>query len=434
MNPVASVQIRNHRGHPFYEAMFRHAGTLVKRRIGPAWLDQDGEGWKARRGRIQDGFYDERRAHVAAAEIVSGYMADAANVERVEQERRTRGVTFREVAGSYVGWLENVKGAKPATLRDHRSVLAESGAPRKRGEGTVNGHVMAALGDRPAAKINTREVEELLTTVSETGASPRTTNKYRAVVSAVFNYGMRQSTFKLPSNPVASADKRREPHPGALVYYSTDEVEALARAVEDGKHRDPKRPAANEQERAEDRQDAEIVRVAAYAGLRQGELLALRWRDVDFAGHALTISRAMSAGVEGPTKSGKVRRVTMPDQAAAALDRLSRREDFTGESELVFCNVLGRPLDGSALRRRFKRARDAAGLRPLRFHDLRHTYGSLLAAAGVDLVTIQAAMGHDALSTTSRYLHAKPASEQAEIFTRAFLPRSPKPAAPRRGS
>ena len=67
-------------------------------------------------------------------------------------------------------------------------------------------------------------------------------------------------------------------------------------------------------------------------------------------------------------------------------------------------------------------ARDAAGLRPLRFHDLRQTYGSLLAAHGVDIVTIQAMMGHSAISTTSRYLHAKPATEQAEIFTRAFEP------------
>jgi integrase len=128
----------------------------------------------------------------------------------------------------------------------------------------------------------------------------------------------------------------------------------------------------------------------------------------------------MSGGVESSTKSGRVRRVPLPDQAAAALERLSRRSDYTAAGELVFCNVFGRALDGSALRRRFKRARDAAGLRPLRFHDLRHTYGSLLAAGGVDLVTIQAAMGHAALSTTSRYLHARPASEQAAVFTEIF--------------
>ena len=67
-----------------------------------------------------------------------------------------------------------------------------------------------------------------------------------------------------------------------------------------------------------------MVRVSAYAGLRLGELLALRWRDIDFAGHVLTISRAMSAASRRSTKSGKVRQVPLSDQAAAALDRLSR--------------------------------------------------------------------------------------------------------------
>src|SRR5271154_4812450 len=289
---------------------------------------------------------------------------------------------------------------------------------------------MAGLGDRPASKITTREVEDVLATVSASGASPRTVNKYRCVVSAVFNYGRKPSTFALPANPTSDADRRRERHPDALVFYTPEEVEAVARAFAAGEHRDPSRPAMTSGEtaarRADDAQDSEFVRVAAYAGLRLGELLALRWRDVDFAGHALTISRAMSDGIESSTKSGRVRRVPLPDQAAGALDRLSKRENFIGENELVFCNALGRHLDGSALRRRFKRARDAAGLRPLRFHDLRHTYGSLLAAAGVDLVTIQAVMGHSDLATTGRYLHARPASEQAETFTRAFEPASPE--------
>jgi integrase len=346
------------------------------------------------------------------------------NRERVERERREAGVTFREVADGYLRWLADVKGAKPATLRDHRSVLGESGVQYRRGEGATVGNVMDALGDRPATKITTREVEALLAKVAKTGASASTVNKYRARISAVFNYRMRESAFGLPSNPVAQDDKRREPRPGALAYYAPEEVEALARALADGLHRDlwefKIRDEVRDAMTAEDHRDAELVRVAAYAGLRLGELLALRWRDVDFAGHAVTIGRAMSAGVESSTKSGHVRRVPLPDQAAGALDRLSKRKDFTGPGELVFVNVYGRPLDGSALRRRFKKARDAAKLRPLRFHDLRHTYGSLLAAAGVDLVTIQSAMGHSALATTGRYLHAKPATEQAEVFTRAF--------------
>lgn len=156
-----------------------------------------------------------------------------------------------------------------------------------------------------------------------------------------------------------------------------------------------------------------------------GEQLALRWRDVDWAGSVLTISRAVSAGVEGPTKTGHVRRVPMADQSAAALKRLAQRTDFTAPDDYVFCNAYGRRLDGSALRRRYKHARDKAGLRPLRWHDLRHTFGALLVAGGVDLVSVQDAMGHSQLATTSRYLHVRPATGRAAIFTAAFQRAAP---------
>src|ERR1035437_2727626 len=81
---------------------------------------------------------------------------------------------------------------------------------------------------------------------------------------------------------------------------------------------------------SQNRQDAELVRVASYAGLRLGELLALRWRDVDFAGPALTIERAMSDGIESSTKSGRIRRVPLPDQAAGGPRRLGKARGHTG--------------------------------------------------------------------------------------------------------
>ena len=171
----------------------------------------------------------------------------------------------------------------------------------------------------------------------------------------------------------------------------------------------------------DDVQDGELVRVAAYAGLRRGELVALRWRDVDFAARKILVQRALSGDTEvKSTKSRRAREVPLPDQAAAALDRLSRRGEFTGPDDYVFCNRLGRRLDPSALRRRFERARDAAGLEPLGFHGLRHTYGSLLVAGGIDLVSVKAAMGHSRITTTERYLHARPAGELADRFTRAL--------------
>ena len=448
--PSAHIIIREHCGRAFYEAKFRHQGRQIKRRIGPAWLERDPDtgGWRRHRGRVPDHAYDERAAIVVAAKLVDAYIAEAADAERVEQERRTRGVTFREVAHEYLRWLKDVRGAKPSTLRDHAYVLGEPGIPYKNTSGVSAGRVMIALGDRPAAKITTREINELLAAISAAPrtkssgerepdgdsrdgtanapptVTPRTVNKYRSVICAVFNHGCKPSTFVLPANPAKAADKRREPTPGALLFYSPEEIEAIAQALANGRHRDPANPAATEAVRftqeGEDGQDAEIVRVAAYAGLRQGELLALRWHDVDFAGSALTVARAMSAGVESSTKSGRVRRVPLADQAAAALKRISRREHFTSPNDLVFCNAFGGPLDDSALRRRYRRAQIAAGVRPLRFHDLRHTFGSLLAMRGVDVVTIQKAMGHSALATTSRYLHARPASEQAQAFTAAF--------------
>jgi integrase len=337
--PTANIVIREHGGRPFHEAKFRLHGRQVKRRIGPAWLerDPDADGWRPRKGRVPDGAYDERAAIVAAARIVDEHVTEAADRELLEHERRTRGVTFREVTHDYLRWLKDVRGAKPSTLRDHSYVLGEPGVPYQHVPGESAGHVMAALGDRPAAKITTRDINDLLAAIGATGVKPRTVNKYRAVMLAVYNYGCKPSTFDLPGNPVDAADKRREPAPGVLLYYSPEEVEAIAGAFAEGRHRDPRHPAVNHAARtareAEDHQDAELVRVAAYTGLRQGELLALRWKNVEFAGSALTIARAMSAGVESTTKSGRVRRVPMSDQAAAAFDRLSRREHFTTVDE-----------------------------------------------------------------------------------------------------
>jgi integrase len=417
--PSPSLVVREHNGQPFYEAKFRHDGRQVKRRIGPAWVERDEHGWRKRPGRVPDNAFDERRAHATAASIVTAYITNSEEDHRRQREREQRGITFRELAEAYVAWLRDVKGAKPATLRDHGYVLAEPGTPYKRGRGQLLGHVMRAIGDKPARKLTTRDIDELLQTVAATGVSPRAVNKTRNIIAAAFNYGMRESAFGLPTNPALAADVRREPHPGVLLYYSPAEVEVIADALTEGSRRTRKLDRTPDQLLL-DEQDAELVRVAAYTGLRLGELLALRWRDVDFGSSVLTISRGMSAGIETTTKSGRVRRVPLPAQASEALQRMASRPDFTAPAEFVFVDALGRPLNSVTVRKRFKQARDAAGARPLRFHDLRHTYGSLLAAAGIDLVTIKETMGHSALSTTGRYLHARPASEQAATFTKAF--------------
>jgi hypothetical protein len=141
------------------------------------------------------------------------YDAEQTLLERDAEERRRRGVTFRDLAGEYLRWLEDVKGAKPSTLRDHRSLLAEPGQAYRRGQGRSRGLMMTALATRPAREVTTREIEELLRSVASTGVAPRTVNKSRQLICAIFNYGMRPSTFGLTTNPAQHADRRREPGP-----------------------------------------------------------------------------------------------------------------------------------------------------------------------------------------------------------------------------
>jgi integrase len=419
-----------------YEAGWRHrsaegALTTIKRRLGPAWLErEEGGGFRRRRGRPPPGYLGEHGAIVAKDRLVRETEREF-NERAAERDRASNApITFREVAFGYMDWLEQVRDAKPATLREHRYALAEPGTRHRRGAGMSRAEIMTALGDRAAADVTTRDVNRLLSQIAARGVSPRTVNRYRQLVCAIYSYGCRDSTFALPHNPVIAADKRREPEPARLEYYTPEEVEALARALAVGVHRDPSAPAVSDEEAearaAEDRQDAELVRVAAYAGLRRGELVALRWRDVDFRLHKLVVSRSVSADIEPTsTKSRRAREVPLPDQAAGALDRLSQRRDYTAPDDYVFANRLGRRLDGSAVRRRVERARGRAGLRSLRFHDLRHTYGSLLVAGGIDLASVKAAMGHSRITTTERYLHARSASELAEKFTRALASTDP---------
>ena len=125
-------------------------------------------------------------------------------------------------------------------------------------------------------------------------------------------------------------------------------------------------------------------------------------------------------------KSGKVRSVPMAPDVAEALARLARREQFTGEDELVFPGVTGGYLDGDALSKRYGRTLQRAALRPLRFHDLRHTFGTRMIAKA-DVRRVQEWMGHADIQTTMKYLHYAPREEDAELVASAFARSAPIP-------
>ena len=118
-------------------------------------------------------------------------------------------------------------------------------------------------------------------------------------------------------------------------------------------------------------------------------------------------------------KSGKVRSVPMAPDVARALASLAAREHWRGDDDLVFVGELGGYLDGSALRRRYNAALKRAGLRPLRFHDLRHTFGTRMIAK-VDIRRLQEWMGHADVQTTMKYLHYVPREDDAALVAEAF--------------
>ena len=114
----------------------------------------------------------------------------------------------------------------------------------------------------------------------------------------------------------------------------------------------------------------------------------------------------------------------MAPDVASALAQLGQRENWTGEDDLVFAGATGSYLDGSALRRRYKAAL-TSGPRPLRFHDLRHTFGTRMIAKA-DIRRVQEWMGHADIQTTMKYLHYAPREEDARLVAEAFQFASPR--------
>jgi len=422
----------------------------AKARIGRAWLDPDGVDeagkvvWKKRRGRVADGWFDLARAHAAAPAIVQTWRERQAAKVRVVAVAEV--VTVRQLAAQWLAWIVEVKGASPASARNYEVMLREPGTCAKRGSRVSPGRVMGTFGDRLAREVTVREVADWLRGLDREGLGPRNVNQHRQLLASIFKYGMREDTYALTTNPVVGTDKRREAPPARLDYFEVEEVEALARAAAAGAHRAPRgrssprhqgptRPAplsAAQRERqaeeaalraGQDRQDGELFRVLLYSGMRIGEAIALRWEDVtfmpDMSGAALDVRRTVSAGIEKPPKSWKPRTVPVPRPAAESLARLGAREHFTAPEDYVFVARAGGRLEDSAIRRRYSAARDAAGLRALKLHGLRHAAGTMIAtSAGV--IVARDVLGHSKIETTNRYLHGKADARAIAAMNAAF--------------
>ena len=211
-------------GTAFFEAKWRASldGRQMKRRLGRAWLERDGNGgWRPQRGRVRDGYLDERRAYACMAEVIAGCESEDASRGERDLERRRAKVRFRALAHAWLVHVEKVKRIKPSTLRDYRFMLAEPGAAHRRGGGTVRGLIMDELGDLPASKVTAADVERLLARVEAGGASPRTVNKHRQVLCAIFNFAAGlASRFDIAGNAAAATVKMDFPPRMAPSWFS----------------------------------------------------------------------------------------------------------------------------------------------------------------------------------------------------------------------
>ena len=356
------------RGPVWYAKYRLPDGRQVQRKIGPAW---------AERGRPPAGYVTKRLAEAWLRDVL-----DQARRGSLPGMVRT-GATFADAAAEFLRYAADERDCKPSTLRDYRSI--------------VEAHLVPRFGAERIEDITPTMIEEWRASFGPHLAA-RTKNKWLVVLHGIFRRA--QTVWKLPINPVAGIEKHRQRSSGDIDVFSPEEVLALVRA-------------------AGDAQDAAIYLTAAFTGLRRGELLALRWRDVDFVGQAIRVRGSYAGGQVTSPKSGKVRSVPMAPDVATALAGLGQRERWTGDDDLVFVGTVGGHVDGSALRRRYVDTLQRAGLRPLRFHDLRHTFGTRMIAKA-DIRRVQEWMGHADVQTTMKYLHYAPREDDAALVAEVF--------------
>jgi integrase len=359
-------RVERKRGAQWYAKYRLPDGRQLQRRIGPAWTD---------RGRPAAGYFTKRTAETWLRELL-----DEARRGTLPGLVKTD-ITFAEAADEWLRYVEHDRDRKPSTIVGYKALLRSQ--------------LLPTFGEMPLESITTAMIE---TWIAGVNRSPATRTKALVLMHGIFKRA--RKLYGLPTNPVADVEKPPARRSGDIEMFSPEDVMALVRA------------AASEQ-------DAAIYLTAAFTGLRRGELLALSWRDVNFSGQVVRVRASYADGALTTPKSGKVRSVPMAPDVAEALAKLGQRQSWTADDNLVFVGPGGSYLDGRALRRRYDSALKRAGLRKLRFHDLRHTFGTRMIGKA-NIRRVQEWMGHADIQTTMKYLHYVPREEDAALVAEAF--------------
>jgi integrase len=352
----------------------------IKRLLGPAWTE---------RGRPPAGYFTAKLAE----QELQAMLTDARRGTLAVAQATGTGPTFQHAVDAWVREIERRQRARTYVLNC---------------EGVAKRYLTPVLGaDTPVASITGKEIDGLRDELLDGPLSVRSVRKVMVMLHGILQEAARREW--ITGNPCVVHGKVELAVPsGKYNHLSVEEVYAVARA-------------------ADDEQLAAAFIVAAFTGLRMGELRALRWEDVDFTARAVRVRNNYAHGRDKLPKSGKVRSLPMADQVAVALDGLSKRAHFTGPGDLVFANPYGRYLDDREIRQGFYSAIKAAKLGykrdsadPIVFHDLRHTFGTLCASSGVPVGEIRVYMGHASLSTTEIYMAHAPKHHEATRLTEAF--------------
>ncbi len=236
------------------------------------------------------------------------------------------------------------------------------------------------FGNVPVTKLTQQKIEKFLNARME-GLSAATRNKHLRMLKAMFNKGV---GWKLTSdNPTSGITLLRE-NGARTRFLDGDEIQQLL-------------TAASESFRP-------ILITALHTGMRKGEILNLKWADVDFTNRIITVQES---------KSGKKRMLPMDDTLCETLGVLPARF----QRGYVFPSPVKAGQPCYDFKRQFGKAVKKAGIHNFRFHDLRHTFASHLVMSGVDLMTVKELLGHATLTMTMRYSHLAPDHRMRAIKT-----------------
>jgi integrase len=313
-----------------------------------------------------------RAAKQEEAQILSALAAGTYSRERAAKPVHidTTAPTLAEFAVTFMDTYARVNN-KPSEVESKESILEN--------------HLLPVLGRLPLDAITTEEVERYKASRLRLGCGPKTINNQLAVLR-------RMLTLAAEWKRIPSAPKIREMKvpDSEFRFLSFAEADALIAAGGEW---------------------APMIGVAIRTGMRIGELLALRWCDVDLDNERITVRRAVSRGVIGTPKGGRPRTIELSDQAVALLRSvrgLRRGED------LVF-HAAGRMLSRGEMKWPLWMAARRANLEEFGWHVLRHTFASHLAMLGESLKVIQELLGHADLTETMRYAHLCPSVKRSAV-------------------